>query len=91
MDMKKLLVLFSVFMALSGLAMAETTLNDSLYTIVNVLPIVALAIVAIAGIVGSVISIIILIMLVIWVRDVLYIPLDLIKGAMKDMRMGRGR
>jgi len=90
MDAKKPIALSAVLMALfAGLAAADASLNDSILLVVNSLPLILLAITGLVGIIGAVISIIVLVILVVWFRDILYIPLDLVKGAMKDLKKGR--
>ena len=62
------------------------TLNESLLTAIGALPLIALAMASLVLIIGAAIGIVILFMLIVWVKDVIYIPLDSVKGAIKKIR-----
>jgi hypothetical protein len=88
MDYKKASIGLFAMVLMSALVIAEgdTTFNDSLNLIVNALPIIVLAVSGIISIVVSFFTLLIMVVFVVFFRDVLKLPLDLVKSAMKGMK-----
>ena len=88
MDKYKLGLVLLSLSAMVGSVVATTgeDINNSLLLLVNAIPIIALAIVGIVGIVGSLIAVVILVLLVTWFKDILMLPLDIVKNSMRGIR-----
>ena len=90
MDSKKVLFALMTLSVLAVSAMADDPstgeqINQSLMLLVGALPIVALAITSIVAIVTALIAVVIVVVLVKWFKDILMLPLDIVKGAIKGM------
>jgi hypothetical protein len=88
MDARKallsMLALFAVAMPVVGVD-TGATINESLMLIVGALPIIVLAITSIVSIVLALVAVIIVIVLIAWFKDILMLPLDIVKHATRKL------